>query len=75
MSNSASLNGGATLFFTTLTRARLPITASPSFTCPIRRMSSLTLALNFSAFPPVVVSGLPNITPFFMRIWLENRTV
>ncbi|CUI65931.1 Uncharacterised protein [Achromobacter xylosoxidans] len=28
-----------------------------------------------SAFPPVVVSGLPNITPIFMRIWLMKMTM
>ena len=27
-----------------------------------------------SALPPVVVSGLPNITPIFMRIWLMKLT-
>ena len=27
-----------------------------------------------SALPPVVVSGLPNITPIFMRIWLMKMT-
>ena len=27
-----------------------------------------------SALPPVVVSGLPNITPIFMRIWLMKIT-
>ena len=26
------------------------------------------------ALPPVVVSGLPNITPIFMRIWLMKMT-
>ncbi len=40
MSNSTSLNGGATLFFTTLTRVRLPMTCSPSLIAPMRRMSS-----------------------------------
>jgi hypothetical protein len=25
--------------------------------------------------PPVVVSGLPNITPIFMRIWLMKMTI
>ena len=28
-----------------------------------------------SALPPVVVSGLPNITPIFMRIWLMKMTM
>ena len=28
-----------------------------------------------SALPPVVVSGLPNITPIFMRIWLMKMTI
>ncbi len=28
-----------------------------------------------SAFPPVVVSGFPNITPIFIRIWLMKMTV
>ena len=27
------------------------------------------------ALPPVVVSGLPNMTPIFMRIWLMKITV
>ena len=34
MSNSTSRNGGAILFFTTLTRVRLPTTLSPSFSAP-----------------------------------------
>ena len=33
MSNSASLNGGATLFFTTRTRVRLPTAISPLLDC------------------------------------------
>jgi hypothetical protein len=28
-----------------------------------------------SALPPVVVSGEPNITPIFMRIWLMKMTI
>ncbi len=28
-----------------------------------------------SALPPVVVSGLPNMTPIFMRIWLMKTTM
>ena len=39
--NSASRNGAATLFFTTLTRVRLPMTVSPSLIAAIRRMSNL----------------------------------
>ena len=39
---------------------------------PILRMSMRTEAKNFSALPPGVVSGLPNITPIFSRIWLVN---
>ena len=42
MSNSACLNGGDTLFFTTLTRVRLPITSVPSFNDSMRRMSRRT---------------------------------
>src|SRR5579871_377516 len=44
MSNSTCRNGGATLFFTTLTRVWLPITSSRSLMAPIRRMSRRTLA-------------------------------
>ena len=40
MSNSASRNGDATLFFTTFTLVRLPTTASPSLMAAMRRMSS-----------------------------------
>ena len=37
MSNSASVNGGATLFFTTFTRVRLPITVpAVSLIAPMR---------------------------------------
>src|SRR5581483_11238460 len=43
-SNSACLNGGATLFFATLTRTRLPIASRPSLSVSIRRMSSRTEA-------------------------------
>jgi len=42
MSNSACLNGGATLFFTTFTRTCEPTTSSLSFTGPMRRMSRRT---------------------------------
>ena len=42
MSNSACLNGGATLFLTTLTRTRLPIASTPSLSVSMRRMSSRT---------------------------------
>ena len=42
MSNSACLNGGETLFFTTFTRVRLPTTSEPSFSDSIRRMSRRT---------------------------------
>ena len=38
-----ALNGAATLFFTTFTRVRLPITWSRSLMAPIRRISSRTL--------------------------------
>ena len=44
MSNSASLKGGAILFFTTLMRVRRPITSSPSFMLPMPRMSRRTEA-------------------------------
>ncbi len=44
MSNSACLNGGATLFLTTLTRVRLPIASTPSLSVSIRLTSSLTEA-------------------------------
>ena len=30
---------------------------------------------NFSARPPVVVSGLPNMTPIFSRSWLMKMQV
>src|SRR6266851_233394 len=39
MSNSASRNGGATLFLATFTLVRLPTTRSPSLIAPMRRMS------------------------------------
>ena len=45
MSNSACLNGGATLFFTTLTRVRLPTASPPSFNVSIRRTSRRTEAI------------------------------
>ena len=44
MSNSTCLNGGASLFFTTLTRVWLPTTSSRSLIAPMRRMSSRTEA-------------------------------
>ena len=43
-SNSATRNGGATLFFTTLTRTRLPTDSVPVLIVSIRRMSRRTLA-------------------------------
>ena len=39
MSNSAVRNGGAVLFFTTLTRVRLPTTSAPFLMDSIRRIS------------------------------------
>ena len=42
MSNSACLNGGATLFLTTFTRTRLPNASTPSFSVSMRRMSRRT---------------------------------
>ena len=44
ISNSASRNGGATLFFTTLARVRLPMTSPPDFNVSIRRTSMRTEA-------------------------------
>jgi hypothetical protein len=44
ISNCASQNGCATLFFTTRTRVRLPTSTSPVLTAPSLRMSSLTEA-------------------------------
>ena len=44
MSNSAVLNGGATLFFTTLTLVSLPTASSPRLMVPVRRMSKRTEA-------------------------------
>ena len=44
ISNSASRNGGATLFFTTFTRVMLPVTSSPFLIAPMRRMSRRTEA-------------------------------
>ena len=42
MSNSASLNGGATLFFTTRARVRLPMISEPFFSDSVRRTSMRT---------------------------------
>ena len=39
MSNSATRNGGATLFLTTFARTRWPTTSSPSLSWPMRRTS------------------------------------
>ena len=44
MSNAAVLNGGETLFFTTLTLVSLPMTLSPFLMLPVRRMSRRTEA-------------------------------
>jgi hypothetical protein len=43
-SNSATRNGGATLFFTTLTRTRFPTDSVPLLIVSTRRISSRTLA-------------------------------
>ena len=43
-SNSATRNGGATLFFTTFTRTRLPTDSVPDLIVSTRRMSSRTEA-------------------------------
>ncbi len=42
MSNSACLKGGATLFFTTLTRVRFPTISVPSLSVSMRRTSRRT---------------------------------
>ena len=69
MSNSTSVNGGATLFFTILILVRLPMTLpSGVLIWSLRRMSMRMDEKNFNARPPDVVSGLPNITPIFSRI-------
>src|SRR5690606_8919948 len=44
MSTSASRKGGATLFFVTFTRTRLPTRSAPCFTSPLRLTSRRTLA-------------------------------
>jgi len=44
MSKWASLNGGETLFLTTLTRVSEPTTSSPFLIVPVRRMSMRTEA-------------------------------
>ena len=38
-------------------------------------MSMRTEEKNLSARPPVVVSGLPNMTPIFSRSWLMKMQV
>jgi len=71
MSNSHSVNGGATLFFTTFIFVRLPMTLpSGVLIWSLRRMSMRIEEKNFNARPPLVVSGFPNITPIFSRIWV-----
>ena len=42
MSNSACLNGGATLFLITLTRVSEPVISSPFLIAPVRRISKRT---------------------------------
>ena len=42
MSNSASRKGGATLFFTTLARVRLPMISVPALMASMRRTSMRT---------------------------------
>ena len=75
MSNSADLNGGATLFLTTLTLTRLPTTSPLTLMLSTRLMSMRTDEKNLSARPPGVVSGLPNMTPIFSRNWLMKMQV
>ena len=71
MSNSTSVKGGATLFLTILIFVRLPMTLpSGVLIWSLRRMSMRTDEKNLRARPPEVVSGLPNMTPIFSRIWL-----
>ena len=52
MSNSADLNGGATLFLTTLTLTRLPTTSPLTLMLSTRLMSRRTDEKNLSARPP-----------------------
>ena len=70
ISNSQAVKGGATLFLTTFNLVRDPVTVPlASLIWPMRLISILTEQKNLSARPPGVVSGLPNITPIFSRIW------
>ena len=74
MSNSAVRNGGATLFLTTFTRVRLPIDVGAL----LDRVDSADVqphrGVELQRPPPVVVSGLPNMTPIFSRSWLVKMT-
>ena len=73
ISTMASLNGGATLFFTTLILVSLPTLVSFGHQYPW--FGYFHEHLNepkhrFKARPPGVVSGFPNMTPTFSRNWL-----
>ena len=63
------------MFLTTFALTRLPTTSPFCLIESMRRMSMRTEEKNFRARPPVVVSGLPNMTPIFSRSWLMKMQV
>ena len=63
------------MFLTTFALTRLPTTSPFCLMESMRRMSMRTEEKNFRARPPVVVSGLPNMTPIFSRSWLMKMQV
>jgi len=73
ISNSACLKGGATLFLTTFTRFHYR-SLLRLFNRPDATNIQSHRSVKFKRVPPVVVSGLPNITPIFILIWLIKIT-
>lgn len=78
ISNSASRNGGAILFFTTLMRTRFQSLRRPA-SDSIRQTSEADIhadrRIELGARPPVVTSGFPNMIPTFSRSWLIKITI
>jgi len=73
--NSASVNGGATLFFTILMRVRFPVT-TPSV-CLIARCGEYRHAhwRKFQRFPARRCFGFPNITDLFADWFVKMQQV
>src|SRR5207249_6481157 len=82
MSNSACLNGGATLFLTTFTRTRLPKASTPSLSVSIRlmsdrkstRLNSSHVSISYAVFGLKKKNATIHVHPFARGMELRDLT-